>query len=95
MEILKGKLKKIEIPMLDINDSNDDPVMKAKLTIEGLDNWVWYIAAWDKESYCFGYVVGLFPDLGFYDLEEVMNTAHYDELSIKVEEVNIPLSELS
>ena len=95
MNILQEKLKELKIPMLDVDEYIDDPVLRVKITIEGLDNWTWYISKWDGVSYCFGYVVGLFPDLGYYDIEEITSTAHYDYSLIKVEPIEKNLSELN
>ena len=94
MNELQEKLNKLNLPTVDVDEYIEDPIMRVKITIEGLDDWAWYISAFDGDSYLFGYVVGLYPELGYFDLEEIISTAHYDFSLIKVKSIEISLSKL-
>ena len=94
MNPLQEELKKYDLPMVDVDQYIKDPLFKVKITVEGMDNWSWYICQWDQDTYLFGYVIGIYPELGYFDMGEIIISAQYDFSRIKVEPVNVKLSEL-
>lgn len=61
-----------EIPDLYGTENMLDPICQIKLFLADV-NWTWYIIEISKEDkdYCFGYVVGLESELGYFTLSEI------------------------
>ena len=61
-----------EIPDLYETEGTLDPLCRVKLFTPHA-NWTWYIIEISKEDkdYCFGYVVGLESELGYFSLLEI------------------------
>lgn len=49
-----------------------DPICHVKLFLPAT-SWTWYVTELSKEDYnlCFGYVIGLESELGYFSLEEL------------------------
>lgn len=62
------------IPDLYETEEIRDPVCHIKLFLPGT-KWTWYVTEISKEdhSLCFGYVIGLENELGYFSLEELEN----------------------
>jgi len=61
-----------DIPDLYETEGTLDPLCRVKLFTPDA-NWTWYIIEISKEDkdYCFGYVVGLESELGYFTLSEI------------------------
>ena len=61
-----------EIPNLYETEDVKDPICHIKLFTPD-SNWTWYITEFSKEDNdtCFGYVVGLESELGYFSLSEI------------------------
>ena len=61
------------IPTLYTTEDETTPTCQIKLFTPDA-NWTWYIIEMDEsEETCFGYVVGLEQELGYFSLKEVEN----------------------
>lgn len=60
------------IPDLYATEENPDPICHVKLFLPSTQ-WTWYVTELSKEDYnlCFGYVIGLESELGYFSLEEL------------------------
>lgn len=60
------------IPDLYETEETPDPICHVKLFLPGTE-WTWYITELSKQDYnlCFGYVIGLENELGYFSLEEL------------------------
>ena len=59
------------IPILYSTEDQEDPLCIIKLFTPDA-NWTWYIIEIDdKEELCFGYVVGLEQELGYFTMSEL------------------------
>lgn len=60
------------IPNLYETEDSKDPVCHIKLFTPD-SNWTWYITEFSKEDHdtCFGYVIGLESELGYFSLSEI------------------------
>lgn len=60
------------IPDLYETEENPDPMCYVKLFLPGTQ-WTWYVTELSKQDYnlCFGYVIGLENELGYFALEEL------------------------
>lgn len=72
------------IPDLYETEDINDPISHVKLFLPGT-NWRWYITEISKEDHnlCFGYVIGLESELGYFSLEELEGL--HSSLGISVE----------
>jgi len=85
-----------EIPVLYSTEEHSDPLCIIKLFTPDA-NWTWYIIEIDdKEELCFGYVVGMEKELGYFAMSDLK--AIRGALGLPVERdmsfVPIPLSEV-
>lgn len=69
MRLMTGKLQE-RIPGLYCTECEDDPVVYAKFFTPDA-SWTWYVLEFDGEDLCFGYVIGHYPELGYFSLEEI------------------------
>ncbi len=60
------------IPDLYETEEVPDPICHVKLFLLGTE-WTWYVTEISKEDHnlCFGYVIGLEKELGYFSLEEL------------------------
>jgi hypothetical protein len=60
------------IPDLYETEESLDPICHVKLFLPST-NWTWYVTEISKQDHniCFGYVVGLENELGYFSLEEL------------------------
>lgn len=60
------------IPDLYETEESPDPICHVKLFLLGT-NWTWYVTELSKHDHnlCFGYVIGLESELGYFSLEEL------------------------
>jgi hypothetical protein len=64
-----------QIPGLYQTEGEENPKVWAKIVIQDL-HWAWYIIELDRNSgTCFGYVDGDLPELGYFSLHEIEETA--------------------
>jgi hypothetical protein len=69
MELMTQALKKT-LPALYSQENNNNPTIQAKYFLPGT-NWSWYALEFDGDDLFFGYVVGDFPELGYFRLSEL------------------------
>ena len=69
MKLLTKALKK-RIPPLYSTEDDDDPVVQAKFFTPD-SNWTWYVLEFDGEDLFFGFVVGHYPEMGYFSLSEM------------------------
>lgn len=60
------------IPDLYATEDISDPICHVKLFLP-TTSWTWYVTELSKEDYnlCFGYVIGLESEFGYFSLEEL------------------------
>jgi hypothetical protein len=60
------------IPDLYATEDSSNPICYVKLFLPNT-NWTWYITEISKENHniCFGYVIGLESELGYFSLKEL------------------------
>lgn len=60
------------IPDLYETEETPDPICHVKLFLPNT-NWTWYVTELSKQDHnlCFGYVIGLESELGYFSLEEL------------------------
>jgi len=59
------------IPLLYSSEDNSDPLCHIKLFTPDA-NWTWYILEIDEDDeLCFGYVVGMEKELGYFTISEL------------------------
>lgn len=83
------------IPDLYETEEIPDPICHIKLFLPGTE-WTWYITEISRQDYnlCFGYVIGLESELGYFSLEELESLEGSLGISVERDEgfVPIPLS---
>ncbi|NMC36233.1 DUF2958 domain-containing protein [Candidatus Beckwithbacteria bacterium] len=60
------------IPTLYGTEYSKDPLVRCKFFLPGT-GWTWYVTEFDGNDMFFGYVVGDFPELGYFSLKELEN----------------------
>lgn len=60
------------IPDLYATEEDPDPICHIKLFLPGTE-WTWYVTERSKQDHnlCFGYVIGLENELGYFALKEL------------------------
>lgn len=60
------------IPDLYETEETPDPICHVKLFLPGT-NWTWYVTELSRQDHnlCFGYVIGLESELGYFSLAEL------------------------
>lgn len=58
------------IPALYGTENDTDPIVRCKFFLCGT-GWTWYVTEFDGEDMFFGYVVGDYPELGYFTLKEL------------------------
>ena len=69
MKLLTKALKK-RIPPLYSTEDDDDPVVQAKFFTPD-SSWSWYCIEYDGDDLSFGFVVGHYPEMGYFSLKEL------------------------
>lgn len=59
------------LPRLYATEKEQDPTVRVKFFTPD-SNWTWYVTEYDPEQgLCFGFVIGLDTELGYFSLEEL------------------------
>jgi len=69
MQLLTKELKR-KLPPLHSQEHEPDPMVIGKFFTPDA-GWTWYAIEFDGEDLFFGYVVGIFPELGYFQLSEL------------------------
>ena len=69
MNLLTKQLRD-QIPPLYATEDDDDPIVQAKFFTPD-SNWTWYVLEFDGEDIFFGYVIGHYPEYGYFSLKEL------------------------
>jgi hypothetical protein len=70
--LLLTKQNRKDLPPLYANEDKDETEVKAVVKFFTPDsNWTWYATEFDGEDTFFGYVVGPYPELGYFSLVEL------------------------
>jgi hypothetical protein len=72
MKLLTKELRK-KLPPLGATGKEKDPMVICKFFFADF-HWTWYAIEFDGEDIFFGYVVGDFPELGYFSLSELTST---------------------
>jgi hypothetical protein len=72
MKLLTKELRK-KLPPLGATANEQDPMVICKFFFPDF-HWTWYAIEFDAEDIFFGYVVGDFPELGYFSLSELTST---------------------
>jgi len=81
MRLMTEELRK-KIPPLYSQDKVKDPIVHAKYFTPD-SSWTWYVVEFDGEDTFFGYVDGIYPELGYFSLSELEGVM--GPLSLKIE----------
>ncbi len=69
MKLITENLRKT-LPPLYSTENEKDPVAQAKFFTPWTD-WTWYVLEYDGEDTCFGFVVGLEAEYGYFTISEL------------------------
>ena len=69
MELLTKQLRD-QIPALYATEADDDPIVHAKFFTPD-SNWTWLVTEFDGSDIFFGYVMGHYPEYGYFSLREL------------------------
>ena len=69
MKLLTKEIKK-KLPPLYATEGQDDPMVQVKFFTPD-SNWTWYATEFDGEDIFFGFVVGHYPEFGYFSLREM------------------------
>jgi len=81
MMLMTQDLAKI-IPGLYKTEESTNPMVQCKFFLPGT-KWTWYVTEYDGEDVCFGFVVGDYPELGYFTISELESVS--GPLSLRVE----------
>ena len=75
------------IPDLYETEYIPDPICHVKLFLPGTE-WIWYVTELSRqdENLCFGYVIGLENELGYFSLAELEGLQHSLGISVERDE---------
>lgn len=71
MKLLTQELKK-QLPALYSQENEKDPMAVCKFFLP-MTKWTWFATEFDKKDSFFGFVVGEYPELGYFSLSELEN----------------------
>jgi hypothetical protein len=71
MELLTDEVRK-KLPPLYSTENEKDPMVICKFFYPDFC-WTWYAIEFDGEDTFYGYVIGDFPELGYFSLSELLN----------------------
>ncbi len=69
MRLMTKELRE-KIPELYSTEGDEDPLVYARFFTPDA-NWTWYVLEFDGEDTFFGYVIGHYPELGYFSLGEL------------------------
>ena len=69
MKLLTKALRK-KLPPLYKTENENDPLVICKFFLPN-SHWTWYATEFDGKDTFFGYVIGDFPELGYFTLSEL------------------------
>ena len=69
MKLLTEELKKA-LPALYTKENKNDPMVVCKFFLP-MTKWTWLATEFDGKDSFFGYVVGEYPELGYFSLSEL------------------------
>jgi hypothetical protein len=69
MQLLTDELRK-KLPPLYATEGESDPLVVAKFFLPATE-WTWYAIEFDGKDIFFGYVVGHYPEPGYFSLHEL------------------------
>jgi len=72
MKLLTKELRK-KLPPIGATETEKDPMVICKFFFPDF-HWTWYAIEFDGEDIFYGYVVGDFPELGYFSLSELKST---------------------
>jgi hypothetical protein len=94
-------MKTILIPQALLNSIPDlyeteeilDPICHVKLILPNT-NWIWYVTELSNKDYdiCFGYIVGLESELGYFSLQELQSLEQSLGTRVVMDESFMPTS---
>lgn len=70
MKLLTKALRK-KLPLLYANEEESDPMVFCKFFYPA-SHWTWYATEFDGNDVFYGFVVGDWPELGYFRLSELM-----------------------
>lgn len=68
-QLLTQELRK-RFPPLYATEEEDDPIVQVKLFTPD-SSWTWYATEFDGEDIFFGFVIGHYPEYGYFSLKEM------------------------
>lgn len=71
MKLLTDELRK-ELPPLYSKENEKDPLVICKFFLP-MAKWTWFATEFDGKDTFFGFVVGEYPELGYFSLQELEN----------------------
>ncbi len=69
MKLLTKDIRR-KLPALYSTEDQEDPMVHVKFFTPD-SSWTWYVIEFDGEDLFFGFVVGHFPELGYFSLSEL------------------------
>ncbi len=69
LSLMPENLRK-RLPPLRTTEDQEDPLVHARFFTPDA-GWTWYVLEFDGRDICFGYVVGHYPELGYFSLAEL------------------------
>ena len=67
---LTPKSIKSKFPKIGETADSKDPIVVCKYFLPG-SGWTWYAIEYDGNNLFYGYVIGYFPELGYFSLNEL------------------------
>lgn len=81
MKLMTEDLAKT-IPGMYKTEELTNPLVQCKFFLPGTQ-WTWYVTEYDGEDVCFGFVVGDYPELGYFTISELESVS--GPLALRVE----------
>lgn len=81
MKLLTKEILK-QLPPLYSQENNSDPMVYVKFFYPDF-SWTWYAIEFDGKDLFYGYVVGDYPELGYFTLSELL--ANRGKLGLPIE----------
>ena len=93
MQLLTDELRE-KLPPLYATEGVSDPTVICKFFLPAT-GWTWYAIEFDGEDVFFGYVVGQYPELGYFSLHELEEVRGPFDLAIERDHFTaMPLSKV-
>lgn len=71
MKLITEELRK-QLPSLYSQENENDPMVICKFFLP-MTKWTWFATEFDEKDTFFGFVVGEYPELGYFSLSELEN----------------------